>query len=122
VFGCGSGKLEVSDAAVLEEMQGAFGPEFGDPVTAVKVSGNSDNVRIDVYTNYYADRDVADPAVGMARIAAQSSSVLSKYPSTTIDAYVWPKGKEFYMTRATASYADGVIDAPMDNYMNDALK
>lgn len=109
--------VEVSPA-VLQDMRVNFGAD----VTAVEVKGSPEAVRIDVYTNYYADPDVADIAGGMARIAAQSSSVLSKYPSTTIEAYVWPKGKEFYMTRVSASYTDGKLDAPMDIFVNDVLK
>jgi len=115
---CGSGKVDVSDSTVLGEMQGNFGTD----VTGVKVSGSSSDVRIDVYTIYHADRDVADAAGGMARMAAQSSAVLDKYPSATIEAYVWPAGKEFYMTRATAKYADGKLETPMDVFVNDVLK
>jgi len=115
---CGSGKVDVSDSTVLGEMQGNFGTD----VTGVRVSGSSDDVRIDVYTTYNADRDVAEAAGGMARIAAQSSAVLNKYPSTTIEAYVWPASKEFYMTRATAKYADGKLEAPIDVFVNDVLK
>lgn len=106
------------NAAVLEEMR----INFGKDVTAVTVKESSGDVSIDVYTTYYPDSDVAGIAGGMSRIAAQSSEVLSKYPSTTITAYVWPSGKEFYMTRTTASYTDGKLDSPMDNYVNDALK
>ncbi len=106
------------DAAVLQEMQ----INFGKDVTAVTVKESSGDVSIDVYTTYYPDSDVAGVAGGMSRIAAQSSSVLSKYPSTTITAYVWPSSKDFFMTRTTASYTDGKLDSPMDNYVNDALK
>ena len=106
------------NAAVLEEMR----INFGKDVTAVTVKESSGDVSIDVYTTYYPDADVAGIAGGMSRIAAQSSEVLSKYPSTTITAYVWPSGKDFFMTRTTASYTDGKLDSPMDNYVNDALK
>lgn len=58
----------------------------------------------------------------MARIAAQSQAVLSKHPSATIEAYVWPQGREFYMTRATAVYDSGQLTEPMDVFVNDVLK
>ena len=115
--GCGSGKLEVSNASVLEEMQ----TNFGRDVAGVKVSGSASDVRIDVYTTYHADSDVTKAATGMAKIAAQSTSVLEKHPSVTIDAYVWPKGEEFYMTRASASYTEGKMTAPMDSYTNSVM-
>jgi hypothetical protein len=113
---CGSAK--VSESALLSEMQANFGAD----VTSVKVSGSSGNVRLDVYTSYYADPDVAETARGMAAIAAQSQTVLDQYPSTTIEAYVWPSGKEFYMTRVTAVYEDGKLAAPMDVFVNDVLQ
>jgi hypothetical protein len=113
-----SGTVAVSSASVLAEMRVSFGTD----VTAAEVKGSPQAVRIDVYTDYFPDSDVAQIASGMARIAAQSSSVVSKYPTTRIDAYVWPKAKDFYMTRTSASYTDGKLDAPMDNYLNAALQ
>lgn len=104
--------------AVLKEMR----INFGKDVTAVKVEGSPETVQIQVYTTYNADPDVAGIAKGMAMFAAQSSPVLWKYPSTTIEAYVWPKGKEFYMTRATASYTDGKLDSPIHTFVNDVLQ
>jgi hypothetical protein len=80
-------------------------------------------VAIDVYTDYYPDPDVAVPASGMARIAAQSATVLATYPSTTITAKVYSQGDtSFYITRATATYKDGTLSAPMDVFVNDVLK
>lgn len=113
---CGS--LDVSSAAVLEEMRAYFGAD----VTGAEVKGSPGDVRIDVYTAYYPDSDMAAPARNMAAIAAQLGAVTNKYPSTTITAYVWPKGKEFYVSRATATYEDGRMTAPMDIYVNSGLE
>jgi len=112
------GGLDVSSAAVLEELR----VNFGTDVTAVEVGGSPGDVRIDVYTDYYPDSDMAAPARAMASIAAQSGAVIDKHPSTTITAYVWPKGKEFYVSRATATYQDGRMTAPMDIYVNSVLE
>ncbi|GEM_PF-5539472 len=110
--------LTIDESAVLAEMQGAFESN----ITRVKVSGRASRVRVDVYTDFYPDRDVAEVARGMALIAAQSSAVLRAYPSTSIDAYVWPRGEGFYMTRASAFYVNGALDAPIDSYVNDVIQ
>jgi hypothetical protein len=110
--------LAIDETAVLAEMQGAFESN----ITRVQVSGRPSNIRVDVYTDFYPDRDVAEVARGMALIAAQSSAVLEAYPSTSIDAYVWPRGEGFYMTRASASYTDGVLDGPIESYTNSDLR
>lgn len=112
-------KPKISDLAVLEEMQ----VNFGKDVTAVAIDDNGKGfVRIDVYTNYFPDKDVAQTASGMAGIAAQIDSVISAYPSVSVSAYVWPKNKEFYITRASASYKDGKLEKPMDTFVNDVLQ
>lgn len=102
----------------VEELQG----NFRSGVTRVKLSGHATNFRIDVHTDFYPDRDVADVALGMALIAVQSRAILDAYPSATIRAYVWPKSEEFYMTRASASYTDGELDAPIDSYVNAVIQ
>ena len=94
---------------------------FGADVTAVHVA-DSGSVRIDVFTTYALDPDGAEAAGVVAREAARSSVVLAANPSTRIEAFVWPTGKEFYMTRASASYTDGKLDAPMDVFTNAGLQ
>lgn len=110
--------LVIDEGAVLAEMQGSF--EAG--ITRVAVSGRASRIRVDVYTNFYPDRDVADVARGMALIAAQCGEILDAYPSTSIDAYVWPQGEEFYIARASASYVDGALSAPIDSYVNSIIQ
>jgi len=110
---------KIDEAAVLEEMRLYFGVDVSGIAVDDKGAGR---VRIDVYTTYYPDRDAAGPASGMAKIAAQSSIVQDVYPVVEIEAYVWPRGREFYMTRAAAAWTNGHIDAPMNFYMNDVLK
>lgn len=110
--------LEVDTSAVLAEMQGAFESD----VTRVELSGHPGQIKIDVYTDFYPDRDVAQRARGMALIAVQSREILSAYPSTEISAYVWPKSEAFYMARASASYTDGVLDGRFDSYVNSVMQ
>lgn len=110
--------LAIDESAVLAEMQGNF--ETG--ITRVAVSGRASRIRVDIYTNFYPDRDAADVARGMALIAAQSGAILDSYPSTSVDAYVWPRGEEFFMTRASASYSDGSLKGPIDSYVNDVVR
>jgi hypothetical protein len=48
--------------------------------------------------------------------------VTGAYSHVKVSGYVWPATKEFYITRATASWTDGHIDEPMNVYVNDVLK
>ena len=95
---------------------------FESSVTRVEISGHPGRVRVDVYTNFYPDRDVADVSRGMALIGVQSSTILDAYPSATIDAYVWPQNEEFYISRATASYTNGAINGRIDSYVNSVIQ
>jgi hypothetical protein len=110
--------LEIDSGSVLADMQA----NFESAVTRVEISGHQGRVKVDVYTNFYPDRDVADVSRGMALIAVQSSTIRDAYPSAAIDAYVWPKSEAFYMARASASYTNGVLDAPFDSYVNSVLQ
>jgi len=110
--------LAIDESAVLAEMQGNF--EAG--VTRVAVSGRASRIRVDVYTNFYPDRDVAEVARGMALIAAQSGAILDAYPSASVDAYVWPRGEAFYVTRASASYTNGTLSAPIEPWVSDVIQ
>lgn len=110
----------ISESALLKELRLTWGKD----ITRVEVSGTPDDVRLDVYTTYYPDSDVWQRAQGIAGIAAMTDLVLDKYPTTTITAYVWPKGDDpdWYMTRAIASYTDGQLDEPISKWVNPALE
>lgn len=110
--------LAIDERAVLEEMRGHF--ESG--IARVQVAGRATSIRIDVFTDLYPDRDVAEIAQGIALIAAQSNTLLQAYPTTTIESRVWPRNEEFYMTRASASYTNGTLDGPIDSYTNSVLR
>lgn len=110
----------ISEARFLKQMRVYWGKD----ISGVKVSGSSDDVRLDVYTVYYPDSDVRQRAEGIARIAATTDLVLDKYPTTMITAYVWPKGEnpDWYMTRARASFTDGTLDEPVTLFVDPSLK
>lgn len=110
--------LAIDESAVLAEMQGTFESH----ISRVEVSGSPSSIRVDVYTDFYPDRDVAQPARGMALIAAQAGAILDVYPSASVDAHVWPRGKEFYITRASASYTNGTLNAPIESWVSDVIR
>jgi hypothetical protein len=109
---------KLTEASVLVEMQ-----SFQEDVTGLKLTDDgAGEVRLDLYTDYYPDSDVAEPSRSIAQVAAGLDLITSAYPKVTISAYVWPKSKAFYLARAEASWTNGRCDAPYDVYLNDVLK
>lgn len=109
----------VSQAAVLEYLQAHFP---GDVVAVELEQEAGPKLTVNVYTTYYPDPDIRDAAGGIARVAAQAQPILDEYSSVEVVALVWPEDKSFYITRASASYTNGKLDAPMDFFENDVLK
>jgi hypothetical protein len=97
--------------------------DWREDITDVKVQDDgTGDVRIDIYTVYYPDSDVVDHSRGMAAGASTMSLVSEAYPKVSVDAYVWPASKAFYMVRTSSSWTNGRLDAPFDIYVNDVLK
>lgn len=113
-------KPKVSEAAVLEELQ----VNFNSDVTSVKVNDNGKgDVRIDVYTSFLPDKQVSQYAQGLAFIAADGLYAVNKLcpNECTVNSFVWPKNREFFLTHATATFDNGTLVSE-NIIINDVLK